>query len=138
MFSTLGMIRGRANRQRVLEHVWRIVKPGGLFILHVHNRWQNLRQPEGRRWLVANSLAWLLGAEVEPGDKFFEYRGVPGMFLHVFTRRELCAALKLAGWRIREVVPLDTERRHALAHPWLLGRLRANGWIVVCQRPAAV
>jgi hypothetical protein len=70
----------------------------------------------------------------EPGDKFFDYRGIPNMFLHVFTRRELKADLTSAGFRIVEFIALDTERRHALRHPWLLGRLRANGWIVVCAR----
>jgi uroporphyrinogen-III synthase len=59
------------------------------------------------------------------------------MFLHVFTRRELLADLRRAGFRVVEIVALDTERRHALRRPWLFGRLRANGWIVVCAPIAA-
>lgn len=133
MFSTLGMIRGRANRLRALAHVRRILKPGGKFVIHVHNRWYNLFDPQGRWWVLRNLFAsWLLRNQ-EPGDKFFDYRGIPNMFLHVFTRHELAADLRRSGFRVVEWIALDTQRRHALARPWLFGRLRANGWIVVCQ-----
>jgi SAM-dependent methyltransferase len=132
MFSTLGMVRGRQNRRRALGHAWRLLKPGGKFVLHVHNRWYNLFDPQGRVWLMRNLWgAWWRGDQ-EPGDKFFDYRGIPNMFLHVFTRGELKADLAAAGFRIVEFIALDTQRRHALRRPWWLGRLRANGWIVVC------
>ncbi len=133
MFSTLGMVRGSDNRRRTLGHVRRILKPGGKFILHVHNRWYNLFNPQGRRWLFLNWLSWLTRQGTEPGDKFFDYRGIPNMYLHTFTRRELTTLLRSAGFEIREIIALDTQRRHALKAPWFLGRLRANGWITVCQ-----
>lgn len=134
MFSTLGMVRGRKNRRTVLRHTHRILKPGGKFVLHLHNRWYNLFDPQGRVWLLKNMFAALVLRNQEAGDKFFDYRGIPNMFLHAFTRSELQADLRSAGFRILEFISLDTQRRHALARPWLLGRLRANGWIVVCAR----
>lgn len=134
MFSTLGMIRGRENRRRVLGHAHRILKPGGLFVVHVHNRWYNLFVPGGPAWIARNLLQSLFRGDVEPGDKVYDYRGIPGMYLHLFTRGELTRELRRAGFCIRELIPLDTERRHAMRHPWFLGRLRANGWIVVCER----
>ncbi|HQU46421.1 MAG TPA: hypothetical protein PK867_26680, partial [Pirellulales bacterium] len=88
----------------------------------------------GRAWLARNLFGSLVRRDQEPGDKFFDYRGIPNMFLHVFTRRELKADLLAAGFRIVEFIALDTQRRHALRRPWLFGRLRANGWIVVCVR----
>lgn len=132
MFSTLGMVRGRANRAIVLRHVARLLKPDGLFVLHLHNRWYNLFDAQGRGWLVGNALRSLRGIE-EPGDKVFDYRGIPNMFLHVFTRGEMLRDLRHAGLEVMELTALDTQRRHALRWPRLFGRLRANGWIAVCR-----
>ena len=36
----------------------------------------------------------IVGRDVEAGDKFFAYQGVPNMFLHVFTRSELLGDLR--------------------------------------------
>jgi len=133
LFSTLGMIRGRGNRQQALGHVRRILKPDGTFVLHVHNYWFNLYDPGGPWWLLKNLTRSLIVRDIEAGDKFFDYRGVPNMFLHVFTRRELIRSLRRAGFTIREMIFLDPTRHRALRRPWFFGSLRANGWIVVCQ-----
>ncbi len=134
MFSTLGMIRGRENRRRMVEQALRILKPGGKFGLHVHNRWFNLHNPQGRAWVVRNFWGWLTGQPYELGDKFYEYRGVPQLFMHVFTQTELKRLLTEVGFKIVEFIPLDTVRRHELPVPWFLPRLRANGWVVVCEK----
>jgi SAM-dependent methyltransferase len=134
LFSTLGMIRGRDQRQCFLRHVLRMLKPGGVFVAHVHNRWHNLRDPQGRRWLLKNLLWERWRGTHEAGDKFFPYRGIQEMFLHVYTRDEFTAELRTAGFQVRELIPLDTAKRHELPHPWLFGKLRANGWIAVCER----
>jgi SAM-dependent methyltransferase len=137
LFSTLGMIRGRANRRKALAHIRRILKPDGRFVLHVHNYWYNLRDPAGPFWLVKNLLTAPLSPDVEIGDKWFPYRGLPSMFLHVFRWRELAADLRAAGFEILKKIPLDTPRRAPLARPWFLQSLRANGWIVVCGKHSA-
>ena len=133
LFSTLGMICPRENRHRLLAHARRILKPGGLFVLHVHNLWYNLFDPAGRRWLLGHLPAALLRRNLELGDKLFDYRAIPRMFLHTFTRGELQRALTGVGFRIRELIPLDADRRRPLRMGWFFGRFRANGWIVVCQ-----
>ena len=71
--------------------------------------------------------------DLEAGDKFFDYRQIPNMFLHVFRRRELLGALRQSGFRVREMIPLDPRRHQALSRSWLFADLRANGWIVVCE-----
>lgn len=134
MFSTLGMIQGRANRLQALTHVQRILKPRGRFVLHVHNYWFNLYDPGGPWWLFKNLLRASIVRDIEPGDKFFPYRGLANMYLHVFRRSELVRDLRQAGFRTLEVIPLHPRRIRALKAPWLFGRLRANGWIVVSQK----
>lgn len=134
LFSTLGMIRGRLNRRQVLSHVFRTLKPGGIFVLHVHNYWFNLFDRLGRRWIVRNSIESALSREIERGDKFFDYRGVPKMFLHTFPRRELLGELRQVGFRTLDMIPLNLERTRRLPHSWFFGGLRANGWVVVVEK----
>ena len=132
LFSTLGMIRGRENRRRVLGHVRRILKPGGRFVVHVHNFWFNLYDPAGRRWLLGHLPKVVLNRD-ELGDKFYPYRGIPQMFLHTFRQEEFASDLRQSGFRIVELIPIDVNRKRRLRCPWFLGRLRANGWIAVCE-----
>lgn len=134
LFSTLGMIRGRQNRRQLLQHVHRVLKPGGLFVLHVHNYWFNLFDRLGRRWIVRNTIESTLHREIERGDKFFDYRGVPKMFLHTFPWRELVGELRRAGFRVHNLTPLNLQRTRRLPHSWFFGSLRANGWIVVVEK----
>ncbi|MEM8866086.1 MAG: class I SAM-dependent methyltransferase [Planctomycetota bacterium] len=137
LFSTLGMIRGRANRRQALGHMQRILRPGGKLVLHVHNFWFNLRDGHSRwggpLWVARSLLNAAKRNDLEPGDKFFPYRGVPNFFLHVFRPGELRADLRAANLIVDHWIPLEVHRRHALPAPWLLPSLRANGWIVVCQ-----
>lgn len=133
LFSTLGMIRGRENRRKALVHFRRIIKPGGRFVLHVHNYWYNLRDPKGPFWLVKNLFAAPFSRDIEIGDKWFPYRGLPSMFLHVFRWQELATDLQRAGFAVVKRIPLDTPRREALKRPWFMEWFRANGWIVVCE-----
>ena len=131
LFSTLGMIRGHANRQQMLRHTHRLLKPGGKFVVHVHNFWFNLYDPGGPWWVVKSLLGAPFSRTQEVGDRYFEYRGVPDMYLHVFRAGELRRLLRGAGFKIRRWIPLEVTRRHALPRPWLVPSLRANGWIVV-------
>lgn len=134
LFSTLGMVKGRENRQKVLAHVRRMLKPGGLFVLHVHNYWFNVYDPGGPWWFINSYLRSWYDKQWEAGDKYFEYRAIPNMYLHVFTRRELRRALRTAGFDIIEWIPLDVTRNRPLRAKWLAEGLRANGWIVVCRK----
>jgi SAM-dependent methyltransferase len=135
LFSTLGMIRGRENRRRVLEHAYRILKPGGIFVIHVHNFWYNFFDPLGRRWAVGHLLGALLRRNLELGDKFFHYRGIPNMFLHTFGAAEFRRALVEVGFEIDRFIPLHPTRQRSLRLPRFFGWWRANGWIAVCRKP---
>ena len=134
MFSTLGMIRGRSARSQALAEAFRILKPGGRLALHAHNLWLNLRNPQGRTWLLSQIAPRLLG-RWDAGDRRMTYRGIPDMEVHLFTWGELRGELRRAGFRIEDVVCLDERTALEIPRPWLAPSIRAGGWMVFARRP---
>jgi SAM-dependent methyltransferase len=133
MFSTLGMIRGRPARRRALCEARRVLRPGGRLALHVHNICLNLRDRQGRRWLLRH--AWkVLSRRDDLGDRRMDYRGISGMRVHLYRWGELKRDLRLAGFRISEVIPIDEVTAAPIPMPWLAQRFRAGGWIVFARR----
>ena len=135
LFSTLGMIGGEKNRTAALAHAFRLLRPGGRMVLHVHNKWFNAWNPVGRRWLlgdVARSwLTWTRG-----GDRAMPvHQGVAGLSLHLFTRSEALGLVRGAGFRILEAMPLGLGEDARLPWPWWFGWLRAYGWLIAAQKP---
>ncbi|MDG2184467.1 MAG: methyltransferase domain-containing protein [Mariniblastus sp.] len=134
MFSTLGMIKGRDNRQLFLKHVYRILKPGSRFIVHVHNYWYQCRYPGGLKWMLGNGLMSLLGRS-QIGDRQADYRSIRNMFLHSFRYSEFRKELNESGFRL-----IDTHRLMAGNNQPSQGYrfndcFRTIGWLVVCDRP---
>ena len=134
MFSTLGMIKGAENRKKFLDHVHRMLKPGGKFVVHVHNFWFNFFEPSGAYWLASHMIKAKLTKGMERGDKYYRYRGIPNFFLHVFSRGEFKHALKQSGFQIERLVPLRMDRQGELSSAWMLGGWRASGWIALCAK----
>jgi SAM-dependent methyltransferase len=135
LFSTLGMVAGADNRQRALAHVFRLLRPGGRFVLHVHNRWFDLWDPQGRRWLLGNLPASLLGL-APAGDRVMPtHQGIAGLTLHLYTRGEAVRCLRRAGFRVVEVLPVGLGADVRLRRPWWFGRLRAYGYLVAAEKP---
>ena len=136
LFSTLGMIDGEENRLAALKGIRRTLKPGGIFVLHVHNAWHHLRYREGRRRFLRDLPNRLPGRVSTFGDRTYAYRGLPRMFLHAFSKRELTRLIEASDFEIEETILLGLpkqDRQETLSHPWLLPRLRTYGWIMVCR-----
>lgn len=131
LFSTLGMVQGRANRRRVLQHTARILRPNGRLILHVHNRWSALADPGGLRWLTSSYWQAWRRPEANFGDRVYGYRGLPNMFLHSFSRREILADLHAAGLAAAKITPLERTGGKSLRSPRAAENLRAGGWLIV-------
>jgi SAM-dependent methyltransferase len=134
LFSTLGMVNGQGERRRVLAHVHRLLKPGGVFVLHVHNRWFNVWSPGGRAWLWENGWRSLLGRGEAGTVRMPVHQQVAGLKLHLFTRREVVRELRRAGFHIREVRPVSLRADGRLPWPAWLGWLRAYGYLVAATK----
>lgn len=118
LFSTLGMLRGRANRITFLRHVRRILKPGGVFVTHAHNVRYHLGLGLGR-------------PGTEPGDRTMpQHRGGADLTLHHYTQGELVAELTEAGFKPVEILPVSAGPGGRLPLPGLLTGIRAYGYLV--------
>ena len=119
LFSTLGMVRGAENRAKVLANAHRLLKPGGRFVLHVHNRYYR-----GLGWkrVARERLKSLMGSATA-GDITMPqaYGGAP-LTLHHFTRREAEAVLQEAGFAVREVQAIGADGAPAKGS-WVYGWL---------------
>jgi SAM-dependent methyltransferase len=136
LFSTLGMVTGAAERRRAIGHVYRLLRPGGRFVLHVHNRWFNFWDPRGRRWLLRDLLKSVAG-KGDAGDRAMPvHQGVAGLSLHLFTRGEAMRLLRETGFRVLEVRPISLREDGKLPRPWWFAWLRAYGYLIAAERPA--
>jgi SAM-dependent methyltransferase len=134
LFSTLGMIDGTTQRRRAIVHVHRLLRPGGKFILHVHNRWFHFWNKEGRWWLLRDLMRSLLGRE-NAGDRSMPaHQGIAGLKLHHFTRREAVALLTTAGFRVSLVEPMSLRAGSRVRCPSWFGWWRAYGYLLVGVR----
>lgn len=131
MFSTFGMIQGREHRREMLRHVARIVRPGGRFVVHVHNRWAAVREPGGLRQLVRS---WLVsrGGGLEFGDAIYAYRGLVKMFMHRFSKRELESDLRHSGWRVTAGIGLSLDGALRRGLRWPL-QLNCGGFLMIAE-----
>jgi SAM-dependent methyltransferase len=138
LFSTLGMVAGRENRCRVVAHVQRLLRPGGKFILHVHNRWFDV-WTRGGRWALMRDLGRALTGRDGVGDRVMPaHLGIAGLTLHMFTRREVLRLLRATGFRVAEVRALGLGPDGRLARGWWLGRVRAYGYLIAAEKAAPI
>lgn len=114
LFSTLGMVRTGQHRRAVVDNAFSLLKPGGKFVLHVHNRWFSL-------------LGW---RRFRSGDLTMpqSYGGAP-LTIHHFGRRESLTLLREAGFEIRKVATVSINKKPA-TFPW-----RVYGYLIAAEKP---
>lgn len=135
LFSTLGMVLGEESRRRAIGHVHRVLRPGGRFVLHVHNRGFNVWHRVGRSWLVRDAWRRLRGRS-DAGDYAMPvHQGVAGLTLHLFGRREILRLLRAAGFQVVAVRPLGFGPGARLRCPWWLPGIRSHGYLIAVEKP---
>ena len=134
LFSTLGMIAGADARRTMVRHVARILRPGGMFVLHVHNRWFNVWTRAGRRLLLADLVGSRLGRRA-PGDyEMPPHQGLGSLTMHLFTRREILRSLRDAGFEVVAVRPISLATDGVVRLPWWFGWLRSYGYLIAARK----
>ena len=135
LFATLGMVAGTESRRRVVGHAFRLLKPAGKFIIHVHARWHHLRTALGRRWLARDLVRTIRGRD-DAGDwRMLHHEGQTGWTMHLFTRREAIDLLRSAGFVVSRVLPVGLAPDGLLRWPWFFRGLRAYGFLIVGRKP---
>ena len=134
LFSSIGMIRGREHRQKFLSHVCRSLRADAPLILHVHNRLRSLLDPGGPAWLLKTWLSSWTNRDWEYGDRVYAYRGLPSMFLHIYSRRELVNDLKTAGFTKLQILPINSTADDLLPPATRFTNVRAGGYFVIARR----
>jgi SAM-dependent methyltransferase len=109
LFHTLGMIAGETERRIALANIRRLLKPGGRFVLHVHNVWYHLGTHAGRRLLLRNAFDRLRGKSSFGDFVMPPHHGLGEMPMHLFSRRELQRLLRNAGFAIETCVRIAAE-----------------------------
>lgn len=133
LFSTLGMIQPAAARRKVVTHAYRILKPGGTFLLHVHNRWF-LRRQQGWGKLLGEWLrSWQPGYEAQ-AEPMPVHQGVANLMIHAFTKNEVTTLLRAERFTVMEVRSLSLRADGSLKWPWLLNGLRAHGYLIAARK----
>lgn len=143
LFGTLGMIAGAQNRKQALREAHRLLEPGGKLALHVHNGWRHLFAATGRGWLVRDLWRRLV-QDPNAGDTLRDYRGIPNMYHHAFTHREMVRLLADAGFELIESIPLspvpEADRSNAapsnvdLTCGGWFSNIQATGWLALAER----
>ena len=124
LFSTLGMVRGAGNRAKVVANAFRLLKPGGRFVLHAHNRffrglgWGRVIGEIGRS-------AFGVGGDITMSQA---YGGAP-LTLHHFTRRGVLRLLEAAGFTVTDVRAIGLNGEPA----WLAWHV--YGWLIRAEKP---
>lgn len=133
MYSSMGMIHGQSHRRSFLKGVARLLTRDGLFFVHVHNRGTWIRDPGGIRRLLSDWVRSKRDSSWELGDRYYLYRGLPTMYLHIYSKRELISDLNSAGLQCVQLFVLDRGSKQ-VAHMRILESLRAGGYIALCKR----
>ncbi len=139
LFSTLGLVVGASARKQVFDHAFRVLKPGGVFVFHVHNRWFNAWTTHGRNILWQEWFGAWTGKNA-PGDyEMPAHHGAGRWTMHLFTRGEIRAMVRSAGFYLRELKPIAASETGELPMPWLVPPFRCYGYLVAAikEQPMA-
>ena len=134
LFSSFGMLLNEEHRVAMLNEIFRVLKPGGKFILHVHNLWSAAQGLNGYKWMTFD-LFRRLGQSVEFGNKLLPtHQGIIGLTLHLFTWKEIESLLRKTHFKMIEILPLGNQSWETCKSPGLGKKFFAHGFLIACNK----
>lgn len=130
MFSSLGAIPGSENRLDALLEFKRILRPGGLVIVHGHNRLGNFGN---FRYLKSTAKMYLnREKDLELGDAIVSYGTVQETFIHIFSPREFRKMYESSGFTIKHEYYLNADQNDF--YRGFMKKFKSGGMIFVGEK----
>ncbi|MDD4332577.1 MAG: methyltransferase domain-containing protein [Patescibacteria group bacterium] len=113
-------IPGKTNRQKALNEIYRVLKPGGIFILTAHQRYYSLLTiffwlKQWLKFYLLKPLGFTI-KEIDFGDMFFvrpykkENKKVL-QFIHLTSQKEVEVQIKNSGFKLLERIKISELSR---------------------------
>ena len=112
MFSVLGMLKGEHLRKQALKEAARVLRRGGILALHVHNRYKHVVR--GVAGLLKGFVFSMFGRNTEI---MRNYRSLPGLYLHLFSRGEILRLLEETGFAVVRDEAIAPDRSGYITGP---------------------
>lgn len=130
LFSTLGLVQPAAARAQAVRRMAELLRPGGILLLHGHNRRHTLWQRGHRTWMLRDWWASFRSGH-EAGNLLLPtHHGVAGLNMHLFTLGELRTLLRHAGLRMTQCSWVGDQPDGTLRLPWCFASWRAQGMLL--------
>lgn len=130
MYSSLGCIPGSESRQKAVNEFSRVVKKGGLIIIHAHNRLANIGYLQYLGWMF-RTYFWR-DSDLEVGDNYLGDKYLGGSYIHIFSLSEMKEVFQRAGLTIIKEVYLNKNQDEY--YNGYFTNLRSGGFIFVGQK----
>ncbi|MDI6794337.1 MAG: class I SAM-dependent methyltransferase [bacterium] len=132
MYSTFGLIKGRALRIKLLKDLFKLLNRDGVLIIHLYKQvFGEALKFLDYKWYLRN-IKWL-SFDFEPGDFLIkDFRGIKNFYYHRFTLSEVKELFSLAHLRLRKIIYIHRNNQRLAANP--LERFLAYSVIVVGER----
>jgi ubiquinone/menaquinone biosynthesis C-methylase UbiE len=131
MFSALGTVPKSKNRQKAMNEFSRITKPGGIVIVHAHNRLDTFLKPSWWDWVLRTYLKPERG--LETGDMITDYNSLKDMFNHFYSPQEFRKSFKKVGLEVIEEHYMHYGKKRFIKGPFR--KFQADGFIFVARKP---